>query len=80
MAQHLDISRGIELANELARETAVAIVDHNYWHLVYYLVIIDPRIEQRIDKWHDDEEDEYALVLEGLLHLLAPYIGRILDT
>jgi hypothetical protein len=47
---------------------------------VYHLVIINPRIEQRIDKWHDDEEDEYALVLEGLLHLLAPNIGRILDT
>jgi hypothetical protein len=58
----------------------VAIVDHNYRHLVYHLVIINPRIEQRIYKWHYDEENEYALVLEGLLHLLAPYIGRILDT
>ena len=53
------------------------IVDYHHRNLVYRLIVVYPRIEQRIDEGHDDKEDEYALIAHHLFHLLSPDIGGI---
>ena len=47
---------------------------------MYHLIVINPRVEQGIDKGHDNTEDEHTLVVEHLLHLLAPHVGGILQS
>ena len=41
------------------------------------LVVVYPRVEQRIAKRHDDEEHQYALVLHHFNHLTPPYVKHI---
>ena len=64
--------------NEVVRDVPVCVVDDTDGHVAHYLIIIYPRVEQRIDQGHQDKEDEYALVLEGPLHLLAPDVAGVL--
>ena len=73
----MDIGRGIAEADELARQLRVRMVDHHHRHLAHQLVVVDPRVEQRIDQRHQDEEDEHTLVVEHLAHLLAPDVGSV---
>ena len=53
------------------------LVDHDNRYLVNHLVVVDPRIKQRIDNGHDDAEDQHALILQYLLHLLTPDVSGI---
>jgi hypothetical protein len=55
----------------------MALVDDAYGHVVYGLIIVDPGVEDGVDQWHDDEEDDSSLVLEYLLHLLSPDVAGI---
>ena len=75
---HMDIWRGIAHTDELARLVGVGQVNNRHWHLVHYLIIIDPRIEHRIQQWHDETEEQHALVTYHLTHLKTPHVGSIL--
>ena len=57
----------------------MAVVDNHYGNLMDGLVVVDPRVEQGIDQGHDNEEDEHALVLDDLSHLLTPDVAGILN-
>ena len=81
MVFHLDIGRGVAVIDELAREGRVRLVDHRHRRLVQRLVVVYPRVEQRVAQRHDDEEHQHALVLEDLHHLAAPdveHVGEVL--
>ena len=69
------IGRGITLTDQLTRQSGVRIVDHAHWHLVDGLVVVYPRIEQRIQDRHHDEEHKDSLVLHHLSQLLEPDVA-----
>jgi hypothetical protein len=46
---------------------------------MHHLIIIYAGVEQGVDDGHDDEEDEYTLVPEHLLHLLSPDVSGIFN-
>ena len=54
------------------------LIDYDNRNLMDYLIVVDPGIKQRIDNRHDDTEDEYALILQHLLHLFVPDESGIL--
>jgi hypothetical protein len=58
----------------------VGLVDHTDGHFVDSLVVVNPRIEQRIGQRHQEEEDKYSLILDDALHLLTPDVADILYT
>ena len=75
----MDIGRGIAHADELARLMGVRQVDHGDRNFADYLIVIYPRIEYRIQQWHDQTEKQHALVVKHLLHLKTPHVGGILQ-
>ena len=77
IAHHLDVGRRITLADELTAHLGVAVVNDDHGDLAHYLIIIYPRVKQRIDQWHQKEEDDDTFVLEGLAHLVTPDECRV---
>ena len=78
IGNHLHIGRGITHTDKLTTHLTMRLVDHDNRYLVDYLIIVDPRIKQRIDNGHDDAEDQHALILKDLLQLLTPDESSIL--
>ena len=74
---HLDVGRRIAHADKLAAQLGVAVVDHHHGNLAHHLIIIYPRIEQRIDQGHDEEEDDNTLIFQHLAQLVAPDACRV---
>ena len=57
----------------------MGVVHDGYGHIVDPFVVVDPRVEDRIAQGDEDEEDEDAFVLEGVLHLQPPDIAGVMD-
>ena len=56
------------------------VYDHHR-RFVQRLVVINPRVEQRIAQRHDDEEHQHAFVLDDFNHFVPPdveHIGKML--
>ena len=75
----LGIGRGIVVADKLAGAMAVAQVHNRRIHLSHYLVVVNPRVEQRITQRHQDAEDEHTLVAEHIAHLRLPDEAHVPD-
>ena len=77
---HIDIGGGVTVMDELAREGRVRLVNDHNRGLLQGLVIVNPRVEQRVAQRHDDKEHEHTLVPNHLFHLLSPdieYVGHV---
>ena len=80
MVSYLYVGRGIVLADELAAELGVRQVDNSNRHITHHLVVVGPRVEQRIEQGHQDEENEHALVLDGGFHLFHPDVAHVVQS
>ena len=74
---YMDVGGGVVEADELARLLAVGHIDDNDGHFAYDFVVINPGVEEGIDEGNDDEEEQYAFVLEHGFHLLGPDVAHI---
>ena len=55
----------------------MAHVDNGYRHVTHYLVVVNPRIEERVEKRHEKKEDEYSFVSNGGTHFLCPDVAHV---
>ena len=76
----LDIRRSIVIADKLAGGMAVAQVNNRRIHLSHHLVVVNPRVEQRIAQRYQDTEDEHTLIAEHIAHLRLPDEAHIPDS
>ena len=53
------------------------LIDDNHRHVTNCLIIVYPRIKERINKRDDNEEDEHSFIPEHLLYLLSPDIQGV---
>ena len=74
---YFHVGRCIVAVDELPALAGMAHVDYGYGNLAHHFVVVGPRIEQRIENRHEQEENENTLVLEGCLHLLGPDIASV---
>ena len=58
---------------------AVAEVDNRRIHLSHHLVVVNPRVEQRITQRHQNAEDEHTLIAENIAHFRLPDVAHIPD-
>ena len=75
----LGIRRGIVIPDKLAGSMAVTEVDNRRIHLSHHLVVVNPRVEQRIAQRHQDAEDEHTLVTEHIAHFRLPDVAHVPD-
>ena len=76
----LDIRRSIVIADKLAGSMAVAQVNNRRIHLSHHLIVVNPRVEQRIAQRYQDAEDEHTLIAENIAHLRLPDEAHIPDS
>jgi hypothetical protein len=55
----------------------MAVVNDSYRHLMHSLIIIYPRIDERVAKRYQEEENDHAFIVEHLLHLFPPDVADI---
>ena len=76
----LDIRRSIVIADKLAGSMAVAQVNNRRIHLSNHLVVVNPRVEQRIAQRYQNAEDEHTLIAEHIAHFRLPDEAHIPDS
>ena len=74
---HASVGRGVYHTGEFAAGVAMRKVNYRHGHLARHLVVVYPRIQERICQRHHDEEDEHALVAEHVLEFLQADIASV---
>ena len=77
IGSHTNVGRRINVAYELAARLTMRIVNHSHGHIAHHLVVVYPRVEYRVGEWQKYNEEQRALVLEHVAHLVKPYSGRV---
>ena len=65
------------MAHKLATCSRVGAVDNRHGHLSYHLVVVYPRVEERIGERQEDYEEQCALVAEHLKQFVEPHLRGI---
>ena len=78
MIGNADIGRSVGKADKLATLRCIGMVNHNNRNLAYNLIVVNPRVEQRICQGYKDEENEYSFIAHHITHLFKPYPADVL--
>ena len=71
---NLDIRGPVDIADELAGECRLAVIDHGGRYVTANFISVDVGIEQRVSQGNEYYEDKYSLVSKHCPYFIIPYI------
>ena len=78
VVDNLNIGRGIDIADKLAAQGRMTVVNNHRWHFSNHLSTIQIHIKKRVEERHYQEENQHAIVDDKLAGFGVPNIYDIL--